>query len=133
MGAFGISSSSFDDENGDNIKIDINPNPSNYEVLDGVEIGDYIILKINYPNCTNYEGNKILLFKCRLKELQEQELIDPHFSNNPNYISPIARFEPTEDGWDNAVLLASSLDLETHTSKRRWDRVDYFKNLKNGK
>lgn len=25
--------------------------------------------------------------------------IDPHFSNNPDFKSPIARFEPTMIGW----------------------------------
>ena len=83
-----------------------NPNPSNYEILDSRQIGPYLIVKIKYPDCTNYEGIKILVFKgCTLGTLQLQKLIDPHFSENKEFHSPIARFEPTDAGWDMALNL----------------------------
>ena len=89
------SSSIFDIAN----KTPPNPNPKNYMIKNTRIVGRYIILYINYPDCTNFEGNKILVFKdINYKDLLSQEIIDPHFSDNKNYYSPIARFAPTEDG-----------------------------------
>lgn len=80
-----------------------NPRPDNYKILDYIEIQEYLVIKIQYLDCINYEGIKILLFKCKLNDLKKQKLIDPHFSNNKKFISPIARFEPTIDGYRNAI------------------------------
>ena len=86
-----------------------NPRPDNYKILVYREIGRYLILEIKYLDCTNYEGKKILLYKdCTMKELEAQKLIDPHFSENKNFISPIARFEPTGLGWKLARSLAQN-------------------------
>ena len=77
-----------------------NPNPSNFKIKKVEEDRGYLVVFINYPDCTNYEGNKILVYAgLTLKELVNQKMIDPHFSNNKKYPSPIARFEPTHDGW----------------------------------
>lgn len=83
----------------------LNPNPSNYKILKAVEENGFLILKINYPNCTNFEGNKILVFArgVTLLDIVNQKLIDPHFSSNDSYHSPIARFEPSDRGWNWAV------------------------------
>jgi len=84
-----------------------NPNPSNYKILRNKKVMNFLILDIKYHDCTNYEGNKILVFEnCTLVELQEQKYIDPHFSENKKYHSPIARFEPTERGWRMASHFA---------------------------
>lgn len=100
------SSSSFDSENNSNI----NPNPTKYRILREKRVNNFIILKINYPDCNNYEGNKILLYKdCTLLDIVNQkEGIDPHFSDNKNLISPIARFKPDDDGWNMAVFFAEN-------------------------
>jgi hypothetical protein len=34
-----------------------------------------------------------------IEALKCQKIIDPHFSDNKNFYSPIARFVPTDDGW----------------------------------
>ncbi len=97
-----------------------NPDPNNYKIkkATGYKIGDkkYLLVLIEYPDCTNYEGKKILVYDGIDKSfyLTNQKLIDPHFSENKNYISPIARFEPTEKGWKMAcafieVLLEENL------------------------
>ena len=80
---------------------------------------NFLIILINYPDCINYEGNKILLFEntC-LEKLIDQGSIDPHFSDNKSKISPIARFVPTIQGWTMAVNLTDSL-----LKKRRLDNV----------
>jgi len=84
-----------------------NPDPNNYKILQGHQIGDFLVLKIRYPDCTNYEGIKILLYKdVDIKTLLKQRKIDPHFSENTHYKSPLARFEPTEYGWRCAIRMA---------------------------
>jgi hypothetical protein len=112
MGAFKLfSSSSFDRLSNQNspswtkildvIQKSGNPNPSNYKINRTKQVKNFLLIEINYPDSTNYEGNKILLFKdCNLEDLKLQDKIDPHFSENKLFYSPIARFEPTEFGWN---------------------------------
>jgi hypothetical protein len=84
-----------------------NPDPTDYKLIFATDIGNILVMKINYPNCTNFEGNKILVFKdISLIGLINQKFIDPHFNNSKEIKSPIARFEPTEEGWDNALKFA---------------------------
>ncbi len=80
-----------------------NPRPDNYKIIKSEKINDYLVLKIKYLDCINYEGVKILVFiDCNLSDLLNQKLIDPHFCDNVNFYSPIARFLPTDLGWDMA-------------------------------
>ncbi len=87
-----------------------NPDPDNYKIIAVAERGDFMVTKINYPDCTNYEGNKILVFQgVKLLDLINQKLIDPHFcSANPKYAFPIARFTPTDEGWQMALRFAEA-------------------------
>jgi hypothetical protein len=79
----------------------LQPNPKNWEILKYIESGKHLLVKIKYPDCTNYEGKKILLYRnTTLNQLKKQGSIDPHFSNNKYFKSPFARFEPTEEGWN---------------------------------
>jgi hypothetical protein len=82
-----------------------NPNPNDYKILKAEEHNGVLVILINYPSCKNYEGSKILVFDrgVTLIDLINQKSIDPHFSNNKQFKSPIARFEPTERGWQWAV------------------------------
>ncbi len=81
-------------------KIKGNPDPSNYRIIKYDSIDESLVVLIKYFDCDNYEGRKILVYEnCLLEELKNQGLIDPHFSENKNYKSPIARFEPTDRGW----------------------------------
>lgn len=83
-----------------------NPNPENWEILSAEQISDYLIVKIKYPDCNNYEGEKILVYHgVTLKQLKSQKCLDPHFSDRKDGIYPIARFSPTStrgDGFANA-------------------------------
>lgn len=86
-----------------------NPDPANYTIIDTLTIGNLLIVEIKYPSCHNYEGKKILVYEgVSWRKLREQELIDPHFSNNKKFLSPIARFEPTEKGWRMAETFAKA-------------------------
>lgn len=78
---------------------DSNPNPSNFFVLQEDRYGDFLVLLVRYPNCTNctnYEGKKLLVYKGfkNSKQLLERATgrLDPHFSEGS--ASPIARFKP---------------------------------------
>lgn len=76
-----------------------NPNPFNFKITDFIEYNGFLVVYINYPNCTNYEGDKILLYRgISIKDLLNQGSVDPHFSNNKDFYSPVARFEPSEEG-----------------------------------
>lgn len=87
-----------------------NPDPANYKIVKAKEIGNFLIVMINYPDCINYEGQKILLFQgVTLIDLVNQKYIDPHFFKDKKYASPIARFVPDEKGWDMAETLAKVL------------------------
>lgn len=87
-----------------------NPNPNHYNVLRVCEGNKFLIILINYPDCHNYEGNKILVFEnCTYDDLVKQKTIDPHFSENKFFHSPIARFEPTQRGWEMAVSFVRSV------------------------
>lgn len=92
---------------------DLNPDPNNWKILQAKEVGKFLILKMEYPNCTNYEGKKILLFEdITLIDLVNQKQIDPHFfPANSKFKSPIARFEPTSKGWYMAEILAGRLQI----------------------
>ena len=78
-----------------------NPDPNNWEILKFLESGRNILIMIQYPDCTNYEGKKILLYlNTTYDDLVTQGSIDPHFSKSKEFRSPFARFEPTRKGWD---------------------------------
>lgn len=81
-----------------------NPDPENWKIVKSEAVGWYLVVKIKYPDCTNFEGNKILVFEdISLSSLKSQKLIDPHFFKSKKYKSPIARFEPTDRGWNMAI------------------------------
>jgi len=80
-----------------------NPDPSNFKIDYYVESESHFVVCIIYPDCTNYEGKKIMVYKGKITDLIKQKNIDPHFSENKKYMSPIARFEPTETGLQHAI------------------------------
>jgi hypothetical protein len=90
-----------------------NPDPSNYEILLTSKIGNSLIVKIKYHDCSNYEGVKILVYhNVSIQKLMKQKLIDPHFSDNKKYISPVARFVPTDEGLDFARKFCNTLNQD---------------------
>lgn len=107
IGSRGLNSSSYLDEKiiDNTISNNLpNPDPLNYQISEYHTIGKYLIIKIHYLDCKNYEGNKIMVYEnCTLKQLLKQKYIDPHFCDNKKYHSPIARFVPTKIGWKMAL------------------------------
>lgn len=109
MGLSPISSSRSDDNYSPAVTQSVNPDPERFEVMKHQQIGDFLLLMVKYPNCTNYEGKKILVYyKIDLGKMLSQRSLDPHFCNNAKVVSPVARFEPTDRGWKMAELLCSA-------------------------
>ena len=77
------------------------PRPDAFFIKRAVQFGDYVVAEIKYPHATNFEGNKILVFKnSTVSEVHEMREIDPHFLEGNK---AFARFRPSEDGWFSAV------------------------------
>jgi hypothetical protein len=89
----------------------LNPDPSNFRVLRSLKKGNVILLEIKYPNCTNYEGHKIIVMDSLMYELSVKHLgkLDPHFSDKGQTV--IARFEPSIRGWEMAKEFIEKCDI----------------------
>ncbi len=86
-----------------------NPNPKVFVIENTEQVGKYVVAKICYPNCKNYEGRKILVFEnIKEEKIYSLKVIDPHFCDG-DHISPMARFEPTEKGWKHAITFCKSI------------------------
>lgn len=84
-----------------------NPNPVKFKILTVREFhGKQTICaaEVNYPDCSVYSGNKVLVFKCSEFELRQRIKLDPHFLEDET--SPIARFPFTYEGWQDAIIYA---------------------------
>lgn len=87
-----------------------NPDPKNFHIDRALELKPWLILEVTYPDCTNYEGRKILVYKgTGIEDIARQNSLDPHFSNNKEYHSPFARFVPTNEGWEAAIKFCESM------------------------
>lgn len=73
------------------------PNPNKFKIIQEKQVGDYWVSEIQYPDCTNYEGIKIMV---TLFQPSKRKSIDPHFTENNGII---ARFEPTPFGYKAAL------------------------------
>ncbi|MBD99750.1 MAG: hypothetical protein CMO34_07915 [Verrucomicrobia bacterium] len=101
MGAFKILSGGSSSYGVPTYEIDLRqPNPDNFEVLREKQYGSVWFSIIRYPNCTNYEGKKVLITKIRPSYMKT---LDPHFNEDGNII---ARFRPTEEGIRDGIDFA---------------------------
>lgn len=81
-----------------------NPNPAHFKISRCEAVGTFVVVLVEYPDCVNYEGMKILVFEgVTVKKIKSLKSMDPHFCNSHEHISPIARFVPTSKGWDYAL------------------------------
>lgn len=87
------------------------PDPSNYNIKDVFEYGDYKVLLVQYPNCTNFDGMKVIVSKCGMLDLLRMKRLDPHFTKvvHKDSVPIIARFPPSDEGIEMAKDLASAL------------------------
>ena len=93
-------------------KIKGNPDPNNWQLIRAKSFaGGFLLIELEYPDCSNYEGRKILVFKdVDSKALFAQGAIDPHFFPDGKYKSPMARFEPTDRGWSMAEIMIEAVN-----------------------
>lgn len=79
-----------------------NPNPGNYQIKGEWKIGNFLVLLVYYPDCTNFEGKKLLVYEgwenSQLLLKHNLYQLDPHFENKVG--APIARFRPTEKSFE---------------------------------
>lgn len=86
------------------------PRPADFTLGRVTTIRDYVVAMVKYPHCTNFEGNKIIVWKgVALKDVREMSVIDPHFIEGKNIV---ARFIPTDEGWQMAVSMCWSMTRE---------------------
>ena len=72
----------------------LDPDPRRFTIKKHFEMAGNTAIFIRYPNCVNYEGDKIIVYKgVGFDEIKSLKEIDPHFTEE-NTIKPFARFEP---------------------------------------
>src|SRR3954464_15358276 len=90
----------------------LTPDSSNYTIEDVCRVGQNVVLKVKYPNCSNcaYEGNKVMVFlNVTETQILRWKKIDPHFRDPVRAIlsseapSPAARFPASPEGWKDAI------------------------------
>jgi hypothetical protein len=90
------------------MKIVGNPNPCNFQIVRCESVGHFVVALVRYPECLNFEGQKILVFEGISEEVVKNlDSIDPHFCDS-DHPSPVARFVPTHRGWDYAIQFCKS-------------------------
>jgi len=88
------------------------PIPARFEIIRTYKRGAFTVAEIVWPDAKNYDGRKIALYRCELKWLAAADELDPHFAETRGPLVPIARFEPTAQGWKMAVACARAADNE---------------------
>ena len=85
-----------------------NPDAKNFFIRAALQVDEYLIAQIHYPNCINFEGHKVMVYKgITYAQLKARKEIDPHFKDQDKF-SPIARFIPTHEGWQMAIRFVYS-------------------------
>ena len=93
------------------------PNPAGYEIVEVERVGDHLVMKVLYPNCSKcaYEGQKVMVFlNVSEADALRWRRIDPHFRAPHQGLmpkeapSPDARFPASIEGWEDALAYAKS-------------------------
>ena len=90
------------------------PIPARFRILRVVSRYGLVAAEIVWPDAKNYDGRKILVYRCTESALRNARALDPHFQERRGPLVPIARFEPTDEGW----AMASALVLVPATSTK---------------
>lgn len=88
-------------------KVSGNPDPHYFKILKTETCKGMLLAILQYPDCDNYEGLKIMVYDCMSDEMFRcQTRVDPHFCDK--HFSPVARFEPTDRGWQMALAFCKA-------------------------
>ena len=92
------------------------PDNSQFEIVDCLELTSGVVLRVKYESCTNcaYEGTKVLVYVgSTTRDVLKWRTIDPHFREvepGPKQApSPTARFPASQEGWDMAVAFLAGV------------------------
>ena len=84
------------------------PNPKEFAIIQIKQINNHVVAKLQYPNCRNHNGLKILVWEnTNLNDITMGSYIDPIMSIND--VKLIAEFIPTEYGWKLAEKFIENL------------------------
>lgn len=83
----------------------VNPNPHNFKVRWAEVHNGHTVMMVNYPNCTTFGGDKLLLLRGIWPPTMRK--LDPHFLDGNHPV--IARFLPNKEGVLLAIAAARSL------------------------
>jgi hypothetical protein len=73
-----------------------NPDPHRFRINRIYEIADVTVVDVTYPNCTTFDGRKILVFDGHcMALLKVARVLDPHFLSSNTLI---ARVRPDAAG-----------------------------------
>lgn len=90
--------------------VNSDPKPNLFNIQDEFYINGYLVLRVEYPNCTNFEGIKVMVytgFKDSKELLNHNKgLLDPHFSEGKG--SPFMRLKPQSRAAEKALRLLLS-------------------------
>jgi len=83
--------------------ININPDPYKFKIIKkSFKRNNKIAIWVNYPNCINFEGNKVIVLSIKdYNTCIKTGKLDPHFSDRGQTV--LARFQPTKKGWRDAI------------------------------
>lgn len=88
---------------------EFDPNPTKFIIRMYNEQNGNLAILVKYPNCKNYEGEKVIVYRnTTWEQVRNLKELDPHFTKK-TVIKPFARFEPTTEGWLKAVELLNAL------------------------
>jgi hypothetical protein len=73
-----------------------NPDPKKFTILSVCQYDSAYVLKVKYPDATNFEGVKVMVYRGKFPGLGKVTELDPHFYEDDT--SPIARFRPDVEG-----------------------------------
>lgn len=81
------------------------PDPKRFRIVDTEEINGWTLAVVHYPACTTYGGHKLLVYPTTANLVKAQKILDPHFLEADELLTPVARFEPTDEGIELARLV----------------------------
>lgn len=81
------------------VQFDWAPSAKKFTITQILPWGRYVIVEARYEEATNCDGLKVLVYEdVDMEWLRNTKILDPHFCENKNHPSPVARFEPTDHG-----------------------------------
>ena len=68
-----------------------NPDPLEFKITYYESIGGLWLVSVHYPNCTNYEGRKIIVMTTKAYSKALDGYLDPHFLKDNGIVARLER------------------------------------------